>query len=77
MGGPLSVSSLREDICRVLDQILETATPVEIVHRGQILRIVPLGGRPDRLEGLQPHPEAVVGSAEDFVHVDWSREWRG
>ena len=70
----LTASKLRQDIYRILDEVLETGVPVEIVRRGQVLRIVPAGG-PGKLERLVPHPEAVVGDPEDLVHMDWSDEW--
>jgi hypothetical protein len=38
---PLTASKLRENIYRILDQVLETGVPVEIERRGKILKIVP------------------------------------
>jgi hypothetical protein len=37
----LTASKLRENIYRILDEILETGIPVEIERKGRILRIVP------------------------------------
>lgn len=37
---PLTASKLRENIYRVLDQVLETGEPVEIERNGRRLRIV-------------------------------------
>lgn len=73
----LTASRLRQDIYRVLDQVLRTGVPVEIERKGRVLRIVaaeaPEGGR---LGALEPHPDAVTGDPEDLVHLDWSSEWR-
>ena len=73
----ITASKLRENIYRVLDQVVETGGPVEIGRRGKRLKIVPadepVRGKLDRLE---PHPDAIVGDPEDLVHLDWSSEWK-
>ncbi len=35
----LRASALRENIYRILDEILETGVPVDIEHQGKLLRI--------------------------------------
>jgi antitoxin (DNA-binding transcriptional repressor) of toxin-antitoxin stability system len=70
----LSASEVRRDIYRLLDQVLQTGQPVEILRKGKRLRIVPAEpvGRLDRLVSrsyLAVEPEALV-------HLDWSGEWR-
>lgn len=71
----MTASKLRENIYRVLDEILATGVPVEIERNGRTLRIV-ADDASDRLERLVRRPEAVVGDPEDLVHLDWSSEWR-
>ena len=66
-------TGLRQDLYRILDQILETGTPVVVVRKGRRLRIVPEQQR-GRLESLVPH-DLIVGDPEDIVHVDWSEYW--
>ncbi len=70
----LTASKLRENIYRVLDQVLETGEPVEIERNGRRLRII-ADDPPSQLRQLVRRPEAVVGDSEDFVHLDWSSEW--
>lgn len=70
-----SVSKLRANLYRVLDEILATGTPVEIERRGQILKIV-LEARPGKLACLESHPGYIKGDPEEIVHLDWSDEWR-
>jgi prevent-host-death family protein len=73
----ITASKLRENIYKVLDEILETGVPVEIERRGRKLRIMPADDRPRRkLDRLEPHPDAIVGDPEDLVHLDWSNEWK-
>ncbi len=73
----MTASKLRENIYRVLDQVLESGVPVEIVRKGGKLKIVRSEGGPGhKLDNLKPHLEAVVGDPEDLIHIDWSREWK-
>ncbi len=71
----LTASKLRESIYRVLDHALETGEVIEIERNGRRLRIVPDEPR-TRLDRLVQRPEVVVGDSEDFVHSDWSGEWK-
>ena len=72
----MTASELRQNIYRMLDEVLETGVPVEIERRGQLLRIVP-EEVPSKLARLTPHPGTIVGDPEDLVHMDWSSEWQG
>lgn len=70
---PLTASSLRQNIYRILDEVLETGVPVEIVRRGRILRIAadPPASKLDKLVVR----ETMRDDPEDYVHIDWSGEW--
>ena len=70
-----SISRLRADLYRVIDQVLETGEPVEIERNGRRLRIVPVEVA-GRLAALRPHPEYLSGDPESLVHLDWSDEWK-
>jgi Antitoxin Phd_YefM, type II toxin-antitoxin system len=72
----LTASKLRENIYRVLDQVLETGEPVEIERNGRRLRIV-ADDPPARLGRLTRRPETVIGDSDDLVHLDWTGEWTG
>lgn len=72
---PLTATDLRSNLYRILDRVLETGEPVAIIRRGRVIRIVPDGARVD-LDALEPHPDAIVGDADDLIHQDWSGEWR-
>ena len=71
----LTASKLRENVYRVLDQVLETGEPVEIERNGRRLRIV-ADDAPLRIDRLVRRSDVVVGDSEDFVHLDWSSEWQ-
>jgi len=69
----VTASKLRENIYGILDQALETGIPVEVVRKGKVLKIVP-ETKPDKLSRLKKR-KYIVGDPEDFVHIDWSKEW--
>jgi hypothetical protein len=71
----ITASALRQDIYRILDQVIETGEVVEIERKGKVLRILP--PQPRRRLDLLPKRDAIVGDPEDLVHIDWSAEWDG
>lgn len=74
----ITVTELRSNIYKIMDNILTTGQPVEIERAGKILRIIPLVDRhpESKLNRLISRPEAITGSPEDFTHFDWSDEWK-
>lgn len=70
----LTASKLRENVYRVLDEVIETGQPVLILRNGHRLRIV-ADEAPGRLSRIVARPDVVVGDSDDFVHLDWSDEW--
>jgi hypothetical protein len=71
---PVKPSQLRENIYRILDQVLDTGIPVEIERHGKLLRIVPVEAR-SKLDNLKPRPY-LLSDPEDLIHLDWSGEWQ-
>lgn len=71
----MTASRLRANVYKVLDEVLETGTPVEIERRGQRLRIVP-ADPPKRFDRLVRRPGFFKVDPESIVHLDWSDEWR-
>lgn len=70
----ISASELRQNIYKLLDEVLKTGVPLEIERNGRRLRVV-AEDAPNKLDRLVPHPDAIVGDPEDLVHLDWSSEW--
>lgn len=70
-----SATKLRADLYRVLDRVLKTGIPVEVIRKDRVLKIVPVEPE-DKLQNLTPHPDYLRGDAESIVHLDWSGEWR-
>jgi PHD/YefM family antitoxin component YafN of YafNO toxin-antitoxin module len=73
----VTASTLRQNVYRILDQVLETGVPVEIVRRRQRLMIVSVeAASADKLERLKSQPRVFTGDPQDLVHIDWSKEWK-
>jgi hypothetical protein len=68
-------TELRKDIYNILDKVLETGIPVEIVRHHQILQIVSKK-RPARLKKLKPIPHLINGDITELDNIDWSKEWK-
>jgi hypothetical protein len=71
----ISASQLRQDVYRLLDQVLATGRPLEIERNGQLLRITPVVAS-SRLERVVPRPELISGDPRDLVSLDWSGTWQ-
>jgi len=76
MGKRLTASHLRQNIYRILDEVIETGQPVEIERKGRVVRIETKKQDKSIFEILTPHPGAIAGDADDLVHIDWSQEWK-
>lgn len=73
----ISASKLRENIYKILDQVLKTGEPVEIQRGGRTLKIVPAGDADvPKLQRLISRPDAILTGPQEIVHIDWSEEWR-
>jgi len=74
MNDPITPSQFRQDIYRLIDQVLVTGEPLEIVRKGRRLRLV--SEEPvDRVARIQPIRGLIQGDPEDLVELDWSEEW--
>lgn len=70
----ISASQLRQDVYRLLDQILSTGQPLEIERNGQLLRITAADAG-SRLERLPVIEDLVTGDLTDLASLDWSGSW--
>ena len=69
----ITASKLRENIYRILDDAISTGTPVEVVRKGTVLRIVP-EKRASKLGRLKKR-RGFRGNPDDIIGMDWSSEW--
>lgn len=70
----VNASSLRKNIYRLLDHVLETGEPLEVERNGMLLKVLPQSGKSDKFSRLVHH-DCMKGDPEDLVHLDWSDEW--
>ena len=75
----ISPTQLRANLYKILDQVLETQTPIEVVRNGQLLEISVKNIIKARgsLANLKPHPNTINGNPDDLVQNDWSAYWQG
>jgi hypothetical protein len=71
----ITASELRQNIYRLLDQVLESGAPLEIERNGRRLRVISVDA-PPKLDRVIGHADYIVGEPDELVHVDWSHEWR-
>jgi hypothetical protein len=69
----ITASKLRENVYRILDEVIETGVPVEVVRKGIVVRIV--SEKPvSKLARLKKR-NLFVGDSDDIIGMDWSKEW--
>ncbi|HMC58767.1 MAG TPA: hypothetical protein VKJ01_06215 [Candidatus Solibacter sp.] len=69
----ITASKFREDVYRILDEVIETGVPVEVVRQGIVVRIV--SEKPvSKLARLKKR-NIFVGDSDDIIGMDWSKEW--
>ena len=69
----VNASTLRSNIYRLLDDVVETGKPLTVVRKGVTLTISPVSPR-GKLSRLA-HRACIVGDPHAIVHLDWSKEW--
>lgn len=70
----LTLTELRADLYKVVDQIIETGVPIEVLRHGHKIKII-LDDGPSKLERLVHRENVINGNLEDLVHLDWLSEW--
>jgi prevent-host-death family protein len=69
----ITASKLRENIYRILDDAIQTGSPVEVVRKGTVVRIVP-EKRASKLSRLKKR-KGFQGNPDDILRMDWLAEW--
>ena len=71
----LTASTLRQNIYKFLDEVVEKGKTLEIVRKGKIIKIIPPPCT-NRLDRLKKRKGVFNCDPEEFVHMDWSHEWK-
>lgn len=70
----LTASTVRKNIYRLLDKVLETGIPLEIERKGRRLKIIS-DGNVLKLDNLKKR-DILNTDPEEIVHIDWSDQWK-
>jgi hypothetical protein len=71
----LTASKLRQEVYKILDEIIRTGKPAEIERNGNLLKIVSVSKRYSKLSKLKPR-KLTNENSDNFEHIDWSQEWK-
>ncbi len=69
----ITISNFRSNLFKLVDRVLKTRRPLEILRNGEILYLVP-ATRKNRLAALVRRP-GLVGDSDDLDKVSWEKEW--
>lgn len=72
---PITLTQLRADLYRMIDEVIETGQPLVIQRNGRQV-LIQCTPAESKLASLVQRPSAVVGDPNDLVHMDFSGEWR-
>lgn len=67
----VTATQLRQDLYRLIDQVIESGEPLEIERKGSRLRIV-AAVPSSKLDRLVPRADFISGDAEDLAAIDWT-----
>ena len=69
----ITVTELRGNIYKLLDEVLSTGIPIEINKGGKKLKILPVG-KSNKLQKLVSRPDVIKGNPDDLVSISWEKE---
>ena len=69
----ITVTELRGNIYKLLDEVLNTGIPIEINKGGKKLKIMPVG-KANKLQNLVSRPNVIKGNPDDLVGISWEKE---
>lgn len=70
----VTVTELRKNIYKLLDEVLETGRPLEIERKGKVLKVTPEKPK-SKLNKLKKR-DVMTEDPEYYIHIDWSKEWK-
>jgi hypothetical protein len=69
----VTASKLRENVYSLLDQVIATGTPIEVIRKGTLLKIV-AEKAPSKLSRL-PKRKGFKGDPDDILNMNWLAGW--
>jgi hypothetical protein len=69
---PITLTSLRNNLFKIVDEVIQTGNPVELIRKGHRLKIV-VEAKKSKLDNLKPH-DCIVGSPDELIDLKVA-EW--
>lgn len=66
----VTVTELRGNIYKLLEDVLTTGVPLVIVKGGRKLRVAPVEPV-DKFANMVDRPDVINGDPDDIVHIEW------
>ncbi len=70
----ITATQLRQNVYKILDDIFEKGTQVEIKRKGAVFKLT-FDQTASKLKNLKKR-KVLTSSPSDIIHMDWSTEWR-
>lgn len=70
----ISLTELRGKLYQLIDQTIETGTPLAIERKGHILKVT-LEKAPSKMDRLVLRPETIINPNDDLMDIDWMKNW--
>jgi PHD/YefM family antitoxin component YafN of YafNO toxin-antitoxin module len=64
---PISLTALRSELFKIVDQVIQTGKPVVIERKGFRVKLV-LERKKSKLKNLKPH-DCIAGDPDDLVAI--------
>lgn len=71
----MTATELRRNIYNILDEILETGQPKEIIRNGRKILLMPVEAPRRRLADL-PRRDIFKGSINELIETSWEDAWQ-
>ena len=72
----ITASTLRGNIYKMLDQVIDTGEILRVERKSGIVEIASVKEIKGKLNNLTKH-DCIVGDPDSIVHLDWSSDWKG
>ena len=69
----ITATALRQNVYQILDEVIETGKPVEVIRKGAVVRLVPQK-KVSKLSRLKRR-DLYIGDPDEIIGMDWSKEW--
>lgn len=69
----ITVTELRGNIYKLIDEIIDTGIPLEIKKGDKKLRILPVQEK-KKLDNLKKRPDVIIGQVTDLPDIHWDKE---